>query len=154
MEVISAGTNKFYSSLGCQLFLMHQVKKPLLEGLQTLTDKNAGMAAKARAAKQLWRAYKNLQKLPEPTIEPGPGQVLHPNSINILRLRDWFCARCQLGGARVNFVRTGFNLAAVITEMDPPWRTMMDKTREEAFKLEWVPPGYTGEPVDYPWWID
>lgn len=138
----------FYSSIGCQLFLMRHVKQPLMSGVQALTDRNAGFTAKARGAKQVWKAYQNFQKLPETTIEPGPGQVFHPNSINILRLRDWFCSRCQLAGIRVNFVRAGFNLAAVINEMDPPWRKLMDDTRAEAMKMEWAPP----EDMEFPWW--
>ena len=138
-----------YSTIGYQLFLMHQVKKPLMEGVQTLTSPDVNFAGKMKAVRKIWRAYQNFLKMPEPTVE----NTHHPNTHNIIHLRDWFCARCKLAALRVNFVRTCFNFWAVINEMDPPWRMMSDKVREEGFRLDWVPTGYDGEPCEYDWWL-
>lgn len=151
-QASSAPLNKrtIYSTIGYQLFMMHQVKKPLMEGVQTLTSPDANFAGKTKAVRKIWRAYQNFQKMPEPTA----AEAWHPNARNILYLRDWFCEHCLIGGIRVHFVRTVFNFVAVLYLFDAPWRVMMDDVRAEAFKLKWEPKGYGDEPCKFDWWKD
>lgn len=117
-----------YSSLPMQVFMMHAIKKPLLEVARLI-----------------------LSKLPEPTKE----NTWHPNSHNLIEIRDDFFEHCFLGEDRRIFIRTVFNFVIIIYDFDAPWRMMIDWCIEEWRKKDWKPKGYGMDKIpDWRWWHD
>lgn len=115
-----------FSSLPMQVFMIHAIKIPLI--------KIASLIA---------------SKLPEPTKE----NTWHPNSHNLIEIRDEFFKHCFLEEARLKLIRVIFNFVIIIYDFDPPWRMMIDWVREEANKKEWKPKGYGMNTLpDWRWW--
>lgn len=120
-----------YSSLPVQVFMIHAIKTPLMEGIGeffSLRIKN-----KIQSIKKILKAYKAFQKLPE----PFEGNTWHPNTHNIISLKEWFCKRYWFLRPIRKHIRRLFDFWAIIYDFDPPWRMMMDELREESLHLEW-----------------
>jgi len=135
-----------------QLFMMHGIKEPLLEGVQTLTSQ-AGNLEKLRALRKIHKAVSNMGKLPEPTIEEGPGGTWHPNSHKLIMIRDKFFRHCFLDPIRLGFVRSILNFLIILYDFDPPWRWMFDSVKGWIDEEQWEPRGYgTTKDPEYGWW--
>lgn len=106
--------------------MIHAIKVPLL--------KIAGLIA---------------SKLPEPTKE----NTWHPNSHNLIEIRDEFFKHCKLNDERLQFIRVVFNFIIILYDFDPPWRWMIDSVKEEADKKKWEPKEYGHDKrPDWQWW--
>jgi len=140
-----------YSSLPFQALVIETVKKPLLEGVATIFDQNASKFDKLKAANKLWKAFQALCQLPKPTIE----NTWHPNSHNLIYLRDWLMEHLKLGGIRKAFIERMFNLVIIINDFDPPWRWVIDSVKDKAFEMDWKPRGYGDDWQEgYHWWVE
>lgn len=138
-----------YSELPVQAYMIQMVKKPLLESIQALFDGNASKTSKLRAVAKLWRALQAVRHLPEPTIE----NTWHPNSHNLIKIRDGLLKQTRLDPIRVSFIKNVLNLAIIVYDFDPPWRWIMDSAKDEAFSMDWKPRGYGDDWSDgYNWW--
>ncbi len=125
-DAISVKHRTIYSSLPLQVFMIHAIKKPLLTV--------AGLI---------------LNKLPEPTKD----NTWHPNSHNLIDIRDAFFKHCILGGDRERFIKAVFNFVIILYDFDPPWRWMIDFVKDMALKMEWKPRGYEDTWTEhYTWW--
>ena len=148
---IKPNKNTIYSALPMQVYMIHAVKMPLIEGVNLFLDPEASKLQKVRALRLVYKAVKAMAKLPEPTVE----SVWHPNTLNIIALRDWFFERCHLGFARLSFVRTLFNFVIILYDFDPPWRWMMDSLLAKAFGMGWKEKIYGHkETPNWAWWQD
>ncbi|KKM81961.1 hypothetical protein LCGC14_1324550 [marine sediment metagenome] len=138
-----------YSTVPMQLFMTHAIKQPILDSVETLFDPNASKVSKLKAIRILWKAYQEVSKLPEPTLE----NTWHPNAHNLIILRDWVLEWCILDSKRVGLIRKVFNFVIILIDFDPPWRWVFDSLKEEADKMEWKSKDYgrTGE-TKYSWW--
>lgn len=140
-----------YSSLGAQVLMTSLVKKPVLDSVAVIFSPEASKFKKLKALISLWRAYQAIDKFPRPTIE----NTWHPNSHNLVRLRDWLTTSARLGSHRESFIERIMNLAIVIYDFDPPWRWVMDSAREKMGEMEWKARGYGDDWQDwYDWWKD
>lgn len=140
-----------YSSLPVQSYMIQMVKKPILDSVPIIFAKDATKIRKLRATVELWRALKALAHLPAPTIE----NTWHPNTHNLIELRDWIVSRIRLSGNRNAFIEILFNLAIIIYDFDPPWRWIMDSVKDKAFKMDWKPRGFGDDWSDgYNWWLE
>jgi len=137
-----------YDELGVQAYMIEYIKKPILEGVETLFDPTASKINKLRALNKLWNALKAADVLPRPTIE----NTWHPNSHNFISLRDWIKSCLKLAGIRMGFIDRIFSIVIIIYDFDPPWRWMMDSVKDEAFKMEWKQRGWEDEWAPYSWW--
>ena len=125
-----------YSALPMQVFMIHAIKVPLADGFFILCQRR--LRQKREALKKIRMAFRNMGKLPEPTIE----NTWHPNTHNLILLRTWLFERYPILG-RYSLTRYPINFAIIIHAFDPPWRWIMESVGEEAARLEW-----TG------WWHD
>ena len=138
-----------YFSLPVQTLIIHTIKKPILESAETIFDKKASKIDKLKALSTLWSAVKAVSCLPKPNLE----NTWHPNSHNLIKLRDWLLARLNLAKERVSLIERVFNLVIIIYDFDPPWRWIMDGVKDEALKTEWKPQGWGDDWSDgYEWW--
>ena len=138
-----------YSSLPMQVFMIHAIKKPLIEGVNTLFSPDAKLKDKIGAIRELWKAFKAFQKMPEPTKE----NTWHPNSHNLIEIRDEFFKHCFLDEIRRRFIRNIFNFVIILYDFDAPWRMMIDWCVEEWLKKDWKPRWYeTALPHNWSWW--
>lgn len=138
-----------YSELAIQSLIIETVKKPILEAVPVIFNPDTSKLAKLKAAAKLGRALQAMSRLPQPTIEG----TWHPNSHNLIRLRDWLKVSLNLAPSRITLIDKLFNLAIIIYDFDPPWRWIMDSFKDEAFKMEWKPRGYGDDWSDgYEWW--
>jgi len=148
---IKPNKNTIYSALPMQVYMIHAVKMPLIEGVNTFLDPGANKLQKVRALRLVYKAIKAMAKLPEPTVE----SVWHPNTHKLIVLRDWFFERCFLGGARLSFVRTLFNFVIILYDFDPPWRWMIDSVIEKFRIMPWEDKNYGHkETPNWAWWQD
>lgn len=134
-----------YYSIPVQLFMIYNIKKPILEGMETIFNPWAPAATKWKATRQVWKALKAIQKLPEPTIE----RTWHPNTHNLIKLRDWLFECCFPGWLKIGFIRKPIkfirglvNFPIILYDFDPPWRWIIDNFKDEALKMEWLPGNY------------
>ncbi len=149
MGAVCAKNKTVYSSVPLQIFMIHSIKQPLMESVNTLFNSDASKTQKIKAVRNLWKAYQAISKLPEPTIE----NTWHPNAHNVIHLRDWLSEHCYLKDPWDGFMRRIFNFTAIIIDHDPPWCWIIDSVREEAMKMDWKPRGYEQENIKgYPWW--
>ena len=140
-----------YFSLPVQALIIHTIKKPILESAETIFDKKASKIDKLKALSTLWSAVKAVSCLLKPTLE----NTWHPNSHNLIKLRDWLLGHLDLEGIgrRQSFIERLFNLAIIIYDFDPPWRWIMDGAKDEALKMEWKPQGWGDDWSEgYEWW--
>ncbi len=145
--VVAEKNRTIYATVPMQIYMTRSIKEPILEAIETIFDKDASPIKKLRAAKQLWKAFQAMGKLPEPTFE----NTWHPNSHNIIRLREWLFERCRLWGQRNFMIRRIMNFVIIVYEFDQPWRFVFDSLREEALTMEWKPRGYESA-ESYYWW--
>jgi len=138
-----------FFSLPMQVFMIHNIKTPAMEAVETIFSPDKSKMDKLKATRQLWKVYQAMQKLPEPTLE----NTWHPNTHNLIRLRDWLFERCFLGKLRMGFIRKVMNFAIILYDFDPPWRWIFDNLKDEALKMEWKPKGYEDD-WTYKWWRD
>jgi len=132
-----------YFSLPVQIFISNDIKKPIFETTENLSS----YLEKLKAIWRLWKIYKSLSKLPEPTKE----NTWHPNTHNLIDLRDWLLERCFLDELRIRFIHRVINFIIQLFDYDPPWRWIMDSLREKAFEMKWVKRGYQDNRT-YKWW--
>jgi len=136
-----------YSTIPMQIFMINSIKKPIIDAVETLSSSDASKIDKVKAARKLWKAVHLISKMPEPTLE----STWHPNSHNLIRLRDWLFERCFLGQKRMGLIRRLMNFVIILYDFDPPWRWVMDSLKDKAFEMEWKPKGYEDIRV-YEWW--
>lgn len=138
-----------FFGMGAQMYLTHEVKEPLMQAISILFDAKASRFQKLRAVKTLWDAFESMKGLPEPTKE----NTWHPNTHNLIDLRDWLFEKCHLNVLRMGFIRRVMNFVIMLYDFDPPWRFIFDSLREEAMGKEWKPKGYEDNWVTtYTWW--
>ncbi len=138
-----------YSTVPMQLYMIHNIKAPIVDSVETICNPDAGKIDKLRAAAKLWKAFQAISKMPEPMIE----NTWHPNSHNLIMLRDWLFKRCELNDKRMGLIRRLMNFVIILYDFDPPWRWVMDSLKDEALKMEWKPKGYEMKAGnEYAWW--
>lgn len=120
-----------YFALPMQVFMIHAIKTPLLEGVRYLFSRR--IKGKYKAFKQLCFAFKSMGKLPEPTIE----NTWHPNTHNLILLRIWAFEKYP-SLAHFKIVRNAINFSIIIHAFDPPWRWMIETVLMDALKMEWA----------------
>ncbi len=152
MEAIPIYQKTVYYSLGMQLYMTETIKKPVMRATAIIFDPKCPKWQKLKAMKMLWDAFEAAQGLPEPTKE----NTWHPNSCNLIDLRDWLFQRCHLDtDTRMNLIRRIMNFVIIIYDFDPPWRWIFDSLREEAMKKDWKPRGFDDTwKESYKWWED
>lgn len=108
-----------FSSLPVQVYMIHNIKNPILSG-----DRH-----------KILVGLRNIDKLPEPTTE----NTWHPNTINLLNLRDWFFGQwyimliCLIPPVKRTLKRI-IKFVIILYDFDPPWRWILDSVREEILK--------------------
>lgn len=138
-----------YSTIPMQLFMIYSIKNPIMESVETIFNPDASKIDKFKAGRKLWKAFNAISKMPEPTLE----NTWHPNSHNLIRLRDWLFERCFIHHRRVALARRLMNFVIILYDFDPPWRWIFDSLKEEALKMEWQPREYgRAETATYDWW--
>ncbi len=138
-----------YFSLAMQLYMTETIKKPLLHAIGVLFSKDSSRIQKAKALKILWDVFEAMKGLPEPTKE----NTWHPNSHNLIDLRDWLFEHCNLNLLRMGLIRRVINFVIILIDFDPPWRWIFDSLREKAMKMEWKPRGWNDTwKGTYAWW--
>ncbi|KKN76900.1 hypothetical protein LCGC14_0365510 [marine sediment metagenome] len=138
-----------YSTIPMQIFMMNSIKKPILESVEIIFNPDASKIDKVKAARKLWKAVQLISKMPEPTLEG----TWHPNSHNLIILRDWLCERCFLATERMGLIRRLMNFIIILYDFDPPWRWVLDSVKDEALKMEWKSRGYEDVRTEtYAWW--
>ncbi len=139
-----------YYSAPMQIYMSVAIKGPALQAITVLFSPKAGKLDKIKAGKMLWDAFEATKGLPEPTKE----NTWHPNTHNLIDLRDWLWARCRLAPIRMGFIRRLMNFVIILYDFDPPWRWIFDSVREEAMRLEWKPRGFQDTWVEEHklWW--
>ena len=137
-----------YFSLAMQMYMNEAIKKPALRGIEILFGESSKVD-KLKAAKMLWDAFQAIEGLPEPTKE----NTWHPNTHNVIDLRDWLFERCFLGKIRMGFIRRVMNFFIILYDFDPPWRWIFDSVREKACEMDWKARGFSDTWKDtYVWW--
>ena len=143
--------NTVYFSLAMQMYMTEEIKKPLMRASEVLFDANASRWKKLKALKALWDAFEAVKGLPEPTKQ----NTWHPNTHNLIDLRDWLFECCHLATLRMGFVKRVMNFVIILYDFDPPWRYILDSLREKAMGMKWQPRGYQDTWVErYTWWRD
>ena len=128
-----------YFSLAMQIYMNETIKKPLIQATEVLFSPKASKIDKLKAIRMLWGVLESLKGLPEPTKE----NTWHPNTHNLIDLRDWLFERCSLNVFRMGFVRRIMNFVIILYDFDPPWRWILDSLKDEALKKEWKPRGFS-----------
>ncbi len=149
LPMASMQTQTIFYGIGAQMFMTHRIKTPLMGTAHTLFDKKASLWEKAKALKRLNAAFQAMKLLPEPTKI----NTWHPNTKNLLDLRDYLFEHCKLNFVRMGFVRRVMNFIIILYDFDPPWRFIFDSLIQKALKMEWKQRGYedTWTPT-YTWW--
>jgi len=114
-----------------QVFMIHAIKNPLTDGAYLLLQRR--LRQKREAFRKIAMAFRNMGKLPAPTIE----NTWHPNTHNLIHLRTWLFAIYPILG-RYSVTRKLINFGIIIHAFDPPWRWIIESMGEEAGKLEWI----------------
>ena len=145
-----------YSTIPMQIFMMNSIKSPILESVETLSSSDASKIDKIRAARKLWKAIQLISKMPEPSLKAKEGEsgyCWHPNSHNLIILRDWLFERCFLTPARMGLIRRLMNFIIILNDFDPPWRWVIDSVKDKALTMEWKSRGYEDVRTEtYAWW--
>lgn len=140
-----------YYGLPMQLYMNTAIKYPMLKALGIVFDDKASRVNRLKALKKLWDAFVALKGLPEPTKE----NTWHPNTYNLIDLRDWICHCCHLNSDRMNFIRRVMNFVIILYDFDPPWRWIMDSVKDKAFSMEWKTREFGDEwSKGYKWWFE
>ena len=140
-----------FFSLAMQMYMSKEIKQPVIQAFNTIFDPKIPRLQRLRAIKRLWDALESLKGLPEPTKE----NTWHPNTHNLIELRDWIVGKCSLSPSRMNLIRRVMNFVIVLYDFDPPWRWIFDSLRDEALKKEWKPRGFEDTwTKTYAWWVD
>lgn len=138
-----------YYSAAMQMYMMEEIKKPVLQAVKVLFHPESNTLDKAKAAKMLWGAFNALKGLPEPTKD----NTWHPNTHQLIDLRDWLFEHCHLPVIRMSFIKRIMDFVIILYDFDPPWRWIFDSLWEEARKKEWKPKGWNDTWTnDYHWW--
>jgi hypothetical protein len=134
-----------YDTVPVQIYLMQNVKAPLMEGARALFSAG-GLINSIKALKQIYRAIKAVKYLPEPTIE----NTERRSARNFVVIRDRFFQRCGLNIIRNDFIRYFINLIIILLQMDGPWRTMILWFKKQADSLDWQEDG--DDITRFKWW--
>ncbi len=138
-----------YFSLPMQMYMNKTIKKPALKAVSVLFSPEASRFDKLKAAKMLWEAFEATKGLPQPTKE----NTWHPNTHNLIDLRDWLFKRCHLDGLRMGFIERVMNFIIIIYDFDPPWRWIFDSIHEESERKEGKTRGFADTWKEtYAWW--
>ena len=138
-----------YDPQPVQMLFIHNIKTPILEAFDILFSPDSSLIAKGRALKNAKKAFNTLSNLPRPSLE----DTWHPNSHNLIHIREYLIRNLRLAPIRMNFIDNIFKLAIMIYEYDCPWRWIMDSAREKSEELEWKERGYYDDWQDgYDWW--
>jgi hypothetical protein len=138
-----------YYSVAMQMYMSQTIKTPVLLAFDILFNKEASKLDKVKAIRVLWKAFNSLKGLPEPTKE----NTWHPNTHNLIDLRDWLFERLNFDHRRTTLIRRIMNFVIVLYDFDPPWRWVFDSLKDEALKKEWKARGYYDNWVNtYTWW--
>ena len=138
-----------YFSYGLQAYMHEEIKKTVMEAIEILFDSKAPKFRRFKAVKKLWDVFESLKGLPEPTID----RTWHPNTRNLIELRDWFFDRCSLNTLRMGFIRRVMNFVIILYDFDPPWRWILDSVREKSLTKDWKPRGFEDTwSKTYTWW--
>lgn len=129
---IDLGGNKrsIYSSVAYQLFLMFQVKKPLMDSLEMIF--RVCLHGKRKEIQKFRKALRAIDKLPE----PAAGNTRQANTGNILYLRSWLYRRL-MGKVIKRLAGRLIKLGIIIYDFDPPWRWVMDNLKDRALEMDW-----------------
>ena len=138
-----------YSSLPMQVFMIHNIKKPAMESVEIIFNPDASKIQKLKAARELWKCFNAISKMPEPTLE----NTWHPNTHNLIKLRNYIFEHCFLGTLRMGFIRRVMNFVIILYDFDPPWRWIMDSFKDGALTMDWKPRGYE-DTWKYDWWLE
>ena len=142
-------TRTIFYGIGAQMLMTHEIKMPVMKSFAILFNSKASKLKKLGALWALWRVFQATKCLPEPT----KANTWHPNTRNLIDLRDWLFQRCGLGTLRLHLIRRVMNFCIILYDFDPPWRWIFDSVREEALKKEWKPRGFEDTWVNtYYWW--
>jgi hypothetical protein len=127
-----------YFSLAMQMYMNETIKKPVLKAFQVLFSDEYSNVQKLKALRVLWKAFKSLRGLPEPTKE----NTWHPNTHRLIELRDFLFERLKLCPARMGLIKRVMDFVIILYDFDPPWRYIFDSLKDEALKMEWQPRGF------------
>jgi len=127
-----------FSTLPLQVFMIHEIKKPLMQSIGILTSSSSSPLDKVKALLALRKVLVAIGKMPEPTKE----NTWHPNTHNLIDLRDRFFEHCHLDDFRLTFLRAFWKFLIIIYDFDAPWRRMIDAVIEWAFGMDWKPAYY------------
>ena len=137
-----------YYSLAMQFYITSEIKTPAMQAIEVIFGKETKFK-KLKALKVLWDAFEACKGLPEPTKE----NTWHPNTHNLIDLRDFLLEHCHLNALRMNFIRRIANFTIILYDFDPPWRFILDSVKDEALKKEWKQRGYEDKwAKTYVWW--
>jgi hypothetical protein len=136
-EVKRRQTLGVYSQPKNQLAIM-DIKAKLLTAVSTIADHDKGKWEKLRAVASLRGLVKDIHLLPEPT----EATTWHPNSHQLIKVRDEFFRRCGLGTPRQQLIRAVLNFVIMIYDYDRPYRDLIDWAKQELDK-DWTPRGAT-----------
>ncbi len=140
-----------YFSLAMQMYMNETIKKPAVQAMEVLFSPKASQFDRIKAVKMLWGVYDSLKGLPEPTKE----NTWHPNTHNLIDLRDWLFEHCHLNIFRMGFIRRIMNFVIILYDFDPPWRWIFDSLFQEVLKKNWKPRGFDDTWKNtYVWWKD
>lgn len=138
-----------FFGLGAQMYMTQEIKAPLMKAVEVLFNSKSPKFHRLKALKVLWDAFESMKGLPEPTKE----NTWHPNTHNLIDLRDSLFNKCELGILRMGFIRRIMNFVIIIYDFDPPWRFILDSLLQDALKMKWEPRGYNDTWVKtYTWW--
>jgi len=102
-----------------------------MEGVYLLLQRR--LRQKREALQKIRMAFRNMDKLPEPTIE----NTWHPNTHNLIQLRTWLFSRWPIL-RHFSVTQKLIKFGIIIHAFDQPWRWIMESVGEEAAKLEWT----------------
>jgi len=129
-DAMSLKHKTIYSSLPVQVYMIHAIKKPILQSIG-----RGNLRTKLKAFRTIAAALKSIDKLPEPT----PENTWHPNTHNLLLLRDWFLKHwfirllCLAPPVKRLFHRVTKGII-ILYDFDPPWRSIMDLAKDKALE--------------------
>lgn len=116
-----------YSSLPMQVYMIHAIKAPILASV--------GKGNLKTRFQTIAKSLKAIDKLPEPTAE----NTWHPNTHNLLLLRDWLFAHwfirliCLIPPVK-RLLRRITKGVVILYDFDPPWRWVLDSVKDKALQ--------------------
>jgi len=135
IDTLGARHKTIYSSLPVQVYMIHAIKKPILDAIYNVRNQG-GLIPKAKAGIGILKALNKMDKLPDPDLE----NTWHPNTQNLLIMREWFFdywivrMLCPIPFIKKPLHRITKGIV-ILYDFDPPWRWMLDSLKDRAFEL-------------------